>query len=141
MLQLNVGKPFGIRERQSTIKLQRDTGPISVQVLKLRCCARHLPAIERPHCDSLLSSTLAAEITAAGYSNYTKNRSQAARPPILDALFPPTLKAFPVSGLQCLNLALNDASLHLTKNGFAFFQRETYLFRSDSSGFSFHLCH
>jgi hypothetical protein len=85
--------------------------------------------------------TPAAEITAAGNSNYPKNRSQAAPPPILDALFAPALKAFPVSGLQCLNLPMNNASLHLAEHGFAFFKAETDLFRPDSCGFSLHLSH
>jgi hypothetical protein len=115
--------------------------PISVEVLKLRRCTGHLPAIERPHSDSLAPSTPAAEITAAGYSNYPKNRSQATPPPILNALFAPALKAFPVSGLQCLNLALDNASLHLVEHRFTFFQSETDLFRPDSCGFSLHLCH
>jgi hypothetical protein len=56
--------------------------------------------------------TPAAEKTAAGHSNYAKNRSQAAPPAILNSLFPPALKAFPVSGLQSLNLSMNHASLH-----------------------------
>jgi hypothetical protein len=85
--------------------------------------------------------TPAAEITAAGHSNYAKNRSQAAPPAILDALFASALKAFPVSGLQSLNLPMNHASLHLTEHGFAFFQGETDLFRPDSCGFSLHLHH
>jgi hypothetical protein len=85
--------------------------------------------------------TPAAEITAAGHSNYAKNRSQAAPPAILDALFASTLKAFPVSGLQSLNLPMNNASLHLTEHRFAFFQGETDLFRSNSCGFSLHLSH
>jgi hypothetical protein len=65
--------------------------------------------MERPHRDSLASLTPAAEKAAAGHSNYAKNRSQAAPPPILDTLFEPALKAFPVSGLQCLNLPMNHA--------------------------------
>src|SRR5262249_41160124 len=51
---------------------------------------------------------------------YTKNRSQAALPSILDALFAPTLKAVPVSGLQSLNLPMNHASLHLAEHRFTF---------------------
>jgi len=80
-------------------------------------------------------------IPTAGHSNYTKNRSQAALPSILDALFAPALKAVPVSGLQRLNLPMNHASLHLAEHRFTFLQGETDLFRHDSCGFSFHLCH
>ena len=85
--------------------------------------------------------TPAAEITAAGYSNYAKNRSQATPPPILDPLFATTLKAFPVRGLQCLNLPMNNASLHLAEHRLTFFQRNTDLFGPDSCSFSLHLCH
>jgi hypothetical protein len=97
--------------------------------------------MERPHSDSLASLASAAEITAARYSNYAKNRSQAAPPPILDALFAPALKTFPVSRLYCLDLPMNNASLHLTEHGFAFFQGETDLFRPNPRGFSLHLSH
>jgi len=85
--------------------------------------------------------TPAAEKTAAGNSNYAKNRSQAASPAILDTLFAPTLKAFPVSGLQCLNLPMNHASLHLTEHGVAFFQGQADFFRPDPCGLSLHLSH
>src|SRR5215472_17823920 len=86
--------------RGSTIR--HLAAPISVEVLKLRCCAQRLPTVERPYRDALAPLTSTAKITAAGYSNYAKNRSQAAPPSILDALFAPALKAVPVSGLQCL---------------------------------------
>jgi hypothetical protein len=85
--------------------------------------------------------TPAAEKTAAGHPNYAENGSQAAPPAILDTLFAPALKAFPVSGLQCLNLPMDHASLHLTEHGFAFFQGEADLFRPDSCSFSLHLSH
>jgi len=97
--------------------------------------------MERPHSYSLAPLTLAAEITAAGYANYAKNRSQAALPSILDALFATALKAFPVSGLQSLNLPVNHSSLHLAEHGFAFFKGKTNLFRPDSCSFSLHLSH
>jgi hypothetical protein len=97
--------------------------------------------MERPHRDSLASLTPAAEKPAAGHSNYAKTRSQTALPPILDALFAAALKAFPVSGLQCLNLPMNHASLHLTEHSFALFQGQADLFRPDSRGFSLHLSH
>jgi hypothetical protein len=67
--------------------------------------------------------TPAAEITAAGHSNYAKNRSQTAPPAILDALFASALKAFPVSGLQSLNLPMNHASLHLTEKASHWFDQ------------------
>jgi len=86
--------------------------------------------------------TPAAEKTAAGHSNYAKTRSQTALPPILDALFATALKAFPMSGLQCLNLSMNHASLHLPEHGFAFFfQGEADPFRPDPCRFSLHLSH
>jgi hypothetical protein len=88
--------------------------------------------------DSLAPSTPAAQITAARYSNYAKNRSQAAPPPILNALFAPALKAFSMSGLQC---PMNHASWHLAEHRFTFFQGEIDRFRPDSSDFSLHLCH
>src|SRR5215472_13362418 len=97
--------------------------------------------MERPDGDSLAPSTAAAEITAARYSNYAKNCSQATLAPILDALFAPALKAFPVSGLQCLYLPMNHASLHMPEHRFTFFQSETDRFRPDSCDFSLHLCH
>jgi hypothetical protein len=97
--------------------------------------------MERPDRDSLAPSTPAAEITAARYSNHAKNCSQAAPPPILDALFAPALKAFAMSGLQCLYLSVNHASLHLAEHRFTFFQGETDRFRPDSCTFSLHLCH
>jgi hypothetical protein len=91
--------------------------------------SRVTPAIERPDSDSLAPSTPAAQITAARYSNYAKNRSQAAPPPILNALFAPALKAFSMSGLQCLYLPMNHATLHLAEHRFTFFQGETDRFR------------
>ena len=102
---------------------------------------RKLPATERPHRGSVSTSTPAPEITTARYSNYARYRSQAALPPILDALGAPTLNAFPLSGLQCLDLPMNDASLHLAEHRLTFCQGEADLFRPDSSGFSLHLCH
>jgi hypothetical protein len=141
--QRGVGYPFREQLLQcccgSTI--WRLAAPIRVEELKLRRCARRLPTVKRPHRDILAPSTSTAKIPAAGYSNYAKNRSQATSPAILDALFAPALKAVPVSGLQCLNLLMNNASLHLAEHGFTFFQGETDLFSPDSCGFSFHLCH
>jgi hypothetical protein len=141
--QRSVGHPFReqLFENCGGSTIWHPAAPIRVEVLKLWRCARSLPTIERPHRDSLAASTPAAEKTAAGHSNYAKNRSQAAPPAILDTLFAPTLKAFPVSGLQCLNLPMNHASLHLTEHGLAFFQGEADLFRSDSCSFSLDLCH
>jgi hypothetical protein len=46
-----------------------------------------------------------------------------------------------VSGFHCLDLRLDHASLHLTEDGFTFFQRKPYLFRPDSRSLSLHLCH
>ena len=46
-----------------------------------------------------------------------------------------------MSGLQCLNLSMNHASLHLPEHGFAFFQGEADPFRPDPCGFSLHLSH
>ena len=97
--------------------------------------------MERPHRDSPASLTRAAEKAPAGHSNYPKNRSQTALPAILDALFTPTVTAVPVSGLQRLDLPMNNASLHLAKESFTFFQGETDLFSPDSCGFSLHLSH
>jgi hypothetical protein len=88
---------------------------------------------------TLLPVDTGSEDNGARYSDYAKNRSQAAPAPILDALFAPALKAFPVSGLQCLYLPMNHASLYLAEHRFTFFQSETDRFRSDSCDFS--LCH
>jgi hypothetical protein len=61
--------------------------------------------------------------------------------PILDALFAPALKAFPVSGLQYLYLPMNHSSLFLAEHRFTFIQSGTDRFRPDSCDFSLHLCH
>ena len=42
---------------------------------------------------------------------------------------------------QRLRLYLDNASLHLPENGFAFLQTKTNIFRSDACGFPIHLCH
>jgi hypothetical protein len=83
--------------------------------------------------------TSATHKTAARYSNYAKNRSQGAPPPIFDALFAPALKAVPVSGLERLDLPMNHAGLHLAEHRLALLQGQTDLFRPDSCGFSLHL--
>ena len=79
--------------RRATIR--PSAAPSGIQVLKLRCGAWQSPAIERPHSDSFPTLTPAAEIAAAGYSNYAKNRSQASPPPILHPLFATTRLAMP----------------------------------------------
>jgi hypothetical protein len=46
------------------------------------------------------------------------------------------LEAFPLSGLQRINLRLDDVGLHLTEHGFAFLQAKPDLFCHDSRGCS-----
>jgi hypothetical protein len=58
-------------------------------------------------------------------SSYTTGSS------VLDALSLPTQVASPVRGGHYIGLRLDHASLHLTENGFAFFQAQTDLFRRD----------
>jgi len=109
--------------------------------LKLRGRSRHLLAVERPYCDSPSASTPAATIPAAGHSNYAKYGSHGTGSPILDALLPPTVEAWPLGDFQRLRLYLDNPSLHLPENGLAFLKAKTDLFRSDTCSFPVHLCH
>jgi len=55
-------------------------------------------------------------------------------------LLSPAGKTVPVSGLQSLDLHLDNASLHLTEQAFAFFQAQADFLRSNSAR-PLHLCH
>lgn len=124
------GKQIGEQCRRSTIR--HSTAPSGVQILKLWCRSRQPPTIERPCGGSLSTPTAATQIAAARCANYPKNGSHTTGSSILDTLSSTTQVASPMCGSQYIGLSLDDASLHLTKDGFAFFQAQANLFRRES---------
>jgi hypothetical protein len=88
--------------------------------------------MEGPDGRFLSASTFAAKIASAGNFNGSKNCLACARSKILDALILATPEASPMNSTQHIHLSLNNPSLHFSKHGLAFDQRQTDLFGPDS---------